>query len=132
MSTHVSGQVSRVGVRKTTRSATRFMFSGTEIAAGILALLMLGVALFFYFTFLRPEQIRLAELNEKLAMQQKILTEINSGGSETTTKNSVKQAIASLESFKTEYLKPRPQGQRISFYRRIDPSTATPCGSGPL
>jgi predicted transcriptional regulator len=75
---------------------------------------MLAVSLFFYFTFLRPEQSRLAALKERLEIQQKTLAEIERGdASQPTSQNSIKDALASLEAFKTEHLKPQGQGQRM-------------------
>ncbi|MFL6216691.1 MAG: hypothetical protein ACJ74J_22605 [Blastocatellia bacterium] len=117
MSTQVGQQVSRLTVRR--KGARRsFGLSGPEIGAAIIALLAFVMALFYYFTALSPEQTR-------LRTQEQALQRINAELAATVTPASgpngpnAKDALASLQTFKSEYLKPLSSG-RIALLNEVN------------
>src|SRR5437868_6328496 len=116
MSTQVRQQVSGLSVRR--RARRSFGLSGPEIGAAIIALLAFVMALFYYFTALSPEQTR-------LRTQEQALQRINAELAATVTPASgpngpnAKDALASLQTFKSEYLKPLSSG-RIALLNEVN------------
>jgi len=117
MSTHVEQQVSRVAVRRR-RARRAFGLSVAEIVAAAIALLVFVVAVFYYFTALSPEQAR-------LRAQEQELQRINDELARTQTSSAgpkgpnVKDALASLETFRSEYLRPLTSG-RIALINEVN------------
>jgi hypothetical protein len=118
MSTQVGEQVSRLAVRR--KAARRsFGLSGPEIGAAIIALLAFVMALYYYFTALSPEQTRLRTAEQSL---QRINAEMVALGSTTDggpKGPNAKEALASLQTFKSEYLKPLSSG-RIALLNEVN------------
>jgi hypothetical protein len=117
MSTQVTEQVSRLAVRR--RSARRsFGLSGPEVGAAIIALLAFVIALYYYLTALSPEQSRLRTQEQTL---QRINAELAATGTTPTGPSgpNAKDALASLETFKSEYLKPLSSG-RIALLNEVN------------
>jgi hypothetical protein len=117
MSTQVGQQVSRLTVRR--RSASRSLgLSGPEIGAAIIALLAFVIALYYYFTALSPEQARLRAQEQSL---QRINGELAATISAPTGPSgpNAKDALASLQTFKTEYLRPLSSG-RIALLNEVN------------
>jgi len=117
MSTQVGQHVSRLTVRR--RSASRsFGLSGPEIGAAIIALLAFVIALYYYFTALSPEQSRLRAQEQSL---QRITAELAATQAAPTGPGgpNAKDALASLQAFKTEYLRPLSSG-RIALLNEVN------------
>jgi hypothetical protein len=117
MSTQVEEQVSRVALRRK-RARRSFGLSGAEIGAAILALLAFVLAVFYYFTALSPEQARLRAQEQELQRINDELTKISTTGGGPKGPN-VKDALASLQSFKSEYLRPLSSG-RIALINEVN------------
>lgn len=117
MSTRVSEQVSRVTVRR--KGARRPLgLSGPEIGAAIVALLAFVMAVYYYFTALSPEQARLRAQEQTL---QRLNAELatTTGTTDGPKGPNVKDALASLQAFKTEYLRPLGSG-RIALLNEVN------------
>ena len=117
MSTHVEERVSRVAVRRK-RSRRSFGLSGPEVGAAILALLAFVLAIFYYFTALSPEQARLRAQEQELQRINAELATMTTPGGGPKGPN-VKETLASLQSFKTEYLRPLSSG-RIALINEVN------------
>jgi hypothetical protein len=117
MSTHVEEQVSRVALRRK-RARRSFGLSGAEIGAAILALLAFVLAIFYYFTALSPEQSRLRAQEQELQRINDELAKLSTTGGGPKGPN-VKDALASLQSFKSEYLRPLSSG-RIALINEVN------------
>jgi Tfp pilus assembly protein PilO len=117
MSTRVEEKVSRVTVRRK-RARMALGLSGPEIGATILALLVFVLAVIYYLTALSPEQTRLRaqeqelqRLNDELAQTQMV-----PGGPQGPN---IKDALASLQTFKGEILRPLASG-RIALINEVN------------
>jgi hypothetical protein len=117
MSTRVEEQASRVAVRRK-RARRSFGLSVPEIVAIALALLAFVLAVFYYFTALSPEQARLRAQEQTLQRINDDLAKISTSGGGARGPN-VKDALASLQSFKSESLKPLSAG-RISLINEVN------------
>ncbi|HKP13652.1 MAG TPA: hypothetical protein VJZ91_16145 [Blastocatellia bacterium] len=117
MSTHVGEQVSRVTVRR--RGARRPLgLSGPEVGAAIVALLAFTLAVYYYFTALSPEQARLRAQEQALQRINAELATTGTTGGGTKGPNA-KDALASLQAFKSEYLRPLSSG-RIALLNEVN------------
>jgi hypothetical protein len=96
---------------------------GLNIGEGIavlLAAVVLVLAAVYYFSSLRPEQDRLSKLNAELAEQQRSIIAIaNPRGPETSSVDTAKEALETLETFKSRHLKPFSSG-RIDLLKDIN------------
>jgi hypothetical protein len=117
MSTQVEERVSRVALRRK-RARRSFGLSGVEIGAAILALLAFVLAVFYYFTALSPEQTRLRAQEHELQRINDELAKVSTTGGGAKGPN-VRDALASLQSFKTEYLRPLSSG-RIALINEVN------------
>lgn len=117
MSTHVEERVSRVALRQR-RARRSFGLSIPEIVASALALLAFGLAVFYYFTALRSEQGRLRDQEQQIRQISDELAKITTPGGGNNGPN-VKEALASLQSFKSDYLKPLSSG-RIALINEVN------------
>jgi hypothetical protein len=118
MSSQVRERVSRVAVRPSARSALPFGLSSKEIVAAALALLFFAVVVVYYFTSLRPEQSRLRLLEQRLR-EQEVIVSSDPGGGATAPVDTGKQALSTLEAFKTERLRPLSPG-RIALQNELN------------
>jgi hypothetical protein len=120
MSTHVRERVPRSEARS--RGVTRMPFGSNvgEAIAVLLAVVLLVLAAVYYFSSLRPEHERLRVLNAELAEQQRnIIAITNPRGAEAPFVDTAKQALETLETFKTSHLKPFSSG-RIDLIKEIN------------
>lgn len=111
MSSQVRERVSRFEVRSAARAARPFGLSSLEIVAAALALLFFVVVLVYYFTSLRPEKARLQQLDEKYRQQEALVNNAPDGGGVVAPVSTGKEALATLETFKSERLKPLSSGR---------------------
>lgn len=119
MSSQVQERVSRVEVRSTASVALPFGLNSMEIVAGALALLFFAVVIVYYFTTLRPEQARLQQLEQRLR-EQEVIVKSGPTGSETPAPvDTSKDALSTLETFKTERLRPLSPG-RIALQNELN------------
>lgn len=120
MSAQVRERVSRSEVRSVRVTRMPFGLSIGEAIAALLALVLLVLVLVYYFSSLRPEQDRLNALNAELAEQQKsIIANKVPMAPETTTVDSTRNALESLEAFKNNHLKSFSSG-RIALIKEIN------------
>jgi hypothetical protein len=117
MSTQVGQQVSRLTLRRR-RVSRSFGLSGPEIGAAIIALLAFVMAIYYYFTALSPEQARLRAQEQSL---QRINAELATIGAAPTGPSgpNAKDALSSLQTFKSEYLRPLSSG-RIALLNEVN------------
>jgi hypothetical protein len=120
MSSYVRERILRREVGAHGRSSKPFGMSAGQIVAAILTLVFFGVVLSYYFTSLRPEQDRLARL-EKLLDEQRaqIINQPRQTGDETLQRDTIQEALDSLEIFKSQHLKNRSQGI-ITLFKEIN------------
>lgn len=118
MSSQVRERVSRVQVRSTSRVARPFGLSSKEIVAAALALIFFLVVIVYYFTSLRPEQARLRQLEQRLR-EQDVIVSTPAGGETTAPVNTGEEALSTLETFKTERLRPLSPG-RIALQNELN------------
>jgi hypothetical protein len=119
MSSQVRERVSRVEVRSASSVARPFGLSSKEIVAAALALIFFLVVVVYYFTSLRPEQARARQLEQRLREQEMIVTGAPAGGETTAPVNTGKEALSTLETFKTERLRPLSPG-RIALQNELN------------
>ena len=112
MSTHIRERVSKIEIRRPHLSSTRLNFSAGEIAAGVIVLLFFFGTLYYYFSSLKPEQDKLARLEAQYEVQRKQIADLATTPPAPLPADTHKAALESLTAFKTQYLKPRHQGQR--------------------
>jgi hypothetical protein len=120
VSTHVRERAPRSEARS--RGVTRMPFGSNvgEAIAVLLAVVLLVLAAVYYFASLRPEHDRLGVLNAELAEQQRnIIATTNPRGAEAPFVDTAKQALETLETFKTSHLKPFSSG-RIDLIKEIN------------
>jgi len=94
-----------------------------EIVAAVFSITVFSLAVFYYFSALKPEQARLRQANEQLKAQQDILLQRGSGGSgaakQLSTTEIAKAEKDSLETFQGNWLRPPGQG-RIAIIDEIN------------
>ena len=112
MSTQIRERVSKIEIRRPHLSTRRLNFSAVEIATGVIVLLFFFGTLYYYFSSLKPEQDRLARLEAQYELQKKQIDLLLTTPAASPPTDTLKAALESLASFKTQYLKPRHQGQR--------------------
>ena len=117
MSTHVEERPSRAAVRPR-RARRAFGLSGPEIGASILALLAFVLAVFYYFTALNPEQTRLRTQEQELQRLNEELSNITTAAGGPPGPN-VRDTLASLQTFKSDYLRPLSSG-RIALINEVN------------
>ena len=116
----VRERISRVDLRSPRIKTLPFGLSWVEILSLTVAVIVVAVAVTRYWTALRPEQVRLHQLEQQLADQQRDLV-LNSGGVTTTTSpgDVAQQAVDSLDQFKTNHLK-RLQSGEIELLNEVN------------
>jgi hypothetical protein len=113
MSTQVKERVSKVEIRRPHLTSRRLGFSAAEMAAAAAVLLLALAVLYFYFTSLKPEQDKLAQVKLQHESQREVLQKLVTGQDGSgPRKNSIKEALDSLATFQNAHLKGRIQGQR--------------------
>lgn len=118
MSTHVEERVSRAAVRPRP-ARRRFGLSGPEIGAALVSLLAFVLAIFYYFTALNPEQTRLRAQEQEIERLNAELSQLSKTGSAGPQGPNLKDTLASLQSFKSEYLRPLSSG-RIALINEVN------------
>jgi preprotein translocase subunit YajC len=95
--------------------------SPVEIVAAVLSLAMFSLAVFYYFSALRPQQDRLRRAQEQLKGQQEILIKggAASAGKQVSTVDTIKAEKDSLDAFESNWLKSPSQG-RIAIIDEIN------------
>jgi hypothetical protein len=116
----VRERISRVNVRSPSVKSLPFGLSWVEILSLTVAVIVVAVAVTRYWTALRPAQVRLHQLEQQLADQQRDLV-LNSGGVTTTTSpgDVAQQTLDSLDQFKTNHLK-RLQSGEIDLFNEVN------------
>src|SRR2546423_12719109 len=118
MSTRVEERASRHAVRsKHTRRS--FGLSGVEIGLIILALIAFISAIFYYYTALSSVQSKLRTQEQELHRITDELTRLSPNGNGGPAGPNVKETLASLQSFKSDYLKPLGPG-RIALINEVN------------
>jgi hypothetical protein len=112
MSTQIRERVSKIEIRRPHLSTSRLNFSAFEIAAAVIVLLFFFGTLYYYFSSLKPEQDRLARLETQYELQKKQIALLLGPTTAPPPRDTLNDALESLAAFKTQYLKPRHQGQR--------------------
>lgn len=108
----VRERVSRLDVGLPRGNTMPFGLTGVEIVATFVAVASLAIAVTYYWTTLRPEQAQLSQLERQFADQQRDIN-LNVGGSSSTASPSdiARDALESLEQFKSRHLKPLHSGE---------------------
>ncbi|HTG18250.1 MAG TPA: GspMb/PilO family protein [Blastocatellia bacterium] len=113
-------RISQVDVRSPRIKTLPFGLSWVEILALTVALIVVAVAVTRFWTALRPEQVRLRQLEQQLADQQRDIIQSTPGVPSTTSPGEVaQQALDSLEQFKTNHLK-RLQSGEIELLNEVN------------
>ena len=121
MSTHVRERIVSAEARSASATRLPFGLSLAELIAAIVGIVLLVWVAFYYMTSLKPQRDRLRALETDFAIQQKsILDNAKPPGVEQQKPSDMaKDAIESLESFKTGHLKPFSSG-RIDLIKEIN------------
>jgi Tfp pilus assembly protein PilO len=112
MSTQVKERVSKIETRRPHLASQRLRLSLVEITAALVVLAFALVVLYFYFTSLKPEQDKLAQIEQQYEKQRKVLSDLANPDDKPTITNTIVEALNSLAVFKSHHLRPRAQGQR--------------------
>ncbi|MEK6304113.1 MAG: hypothetical protein AABO41_25780 [Acidobacteriota bacterium] len=108
----VRERVSRLDVGAPRVQTLPFGLSWVEILAAIITVAFLAFAVSRYWTALKPEQVRLRQLEQQLADQQRELVPMTVGTASTASPNDVaRDALESLERFKAAHLRPLRSGE---------------------
>ena len=121
MSTQVRERVSRTEARSTKTSRMPLGLSAGEMIAAVMAFALLVWLIVAYFTSLRPQHERLRSLETELAAQQRSIlgASVVTGGDQPNPSDQARDAIESLETFKTGHLKHFSSG-RIELIKEIN------------
>jgi len=121
VSTQVRERVSRIETRSRKIARMPLGLSAGEMIASLLAIALLVWLVVTFFTSLRPQQERLRSLEAELAEQQRSILAggTPSGGDQPNPSDQARDAIESLESFKTGHLKHFSSG-RIELIKEIN------------
>jgi hypothetical protein len=120
VSTHVRERVSRSATRSLGVTRMPFGMNIGEAIAVLLAVVLLVWVAVYYVSSLRPEHERLRILNAELAEQQRnIIATTTPRDPEAPFVDTAKQALETLETFKTSHLKPFSSG-RIDLIKEIN------------
>ncbi|MFY9609732.1 MAG: hypothetical protein WAU45_14085 [Blastocatellia bacterium] len=104
--------MSRLDVGSPRVKTLPFGLTGVEIVAAFVAVACLAIAVTYYWTSLRTEQARLRQVEQQLADQQRDIDPSTGGALSTTSPSDVaREALESLELFKTGHLKARRSGE---------------------
>jgi hypothetical protein len=105
--------VSRLDVGASRAKRLPFGLTSIEIVAAFVAVALLAIVVTRYWTALRPEQERLRQLEQQLADQQRELGPITLGSAPSTASpgDVARDALETLERFKTGYLRPMRSGE---------------------
>lgn len=111
MSTHVTERVSGLRVRGVRPSRLPFGLTRGELASAVLVMLFLAFVLFYYFNTLQPEEAKLQKARADLRAQE------DRGQPQAQAQEAPvdtnKQALETLEAFKSGYLKPFTPGRTL-------------------
>lgn len=108
----VRERLSRLDVGSSRVKTLPFGVTGVEIVAAFIAVACLAIAMTFYWTSLRTEQARLRQVEQQLADQQRDIDPATGGALSTAlASDAAREALESLERFKTGHLKPRRSGE---------------------
>lgn len=121
MSTQVRDRLVRSEARSLSATRIPFGLNAAETAAALVGIVLLVFVAFYYFSSLKPQQDRLRSLEADFAIQQKsILANAKPPGTvQSTPSDMAKDAIESLETFKSGHLKPFSSG-RIDLIKEIN------------
>jgi hypothetical protein len=120
MSSYVRERILRQEAGAKIRASKHFGLGAGQIVAAILTLVFFVVVLIYYFTTLRPEQDRLARLEKQLDQQQaQIINNRKPPENESVQKDTIQEALDSLETFKSQHLKNRSQGI-ITLFKEVN------------
>jgi type II secretory pathway pseudopilin PulG len=108
----VRERLSRLEVGSSRAKTLPFGLTGVEIVAAFIAVAVLAIAVTYFSTSLRTEQARLRQVEQQLADQERDIDpatgELSSGAS---PGDLAREALESLERFKTGHLKPMRSGE---------------------
>ena len=121
MSTQVRERVVRSEALSSGAARIPLGLNAAELIAALVGIVLLVCAVFYYFSSLKPQQDRLHALEADLAIQQKSILENANPPSSTqaTPSDMARDAIESLETFKTGHLKLYRTG-RIDLIKEIN------------
>lgn len=121
MSTQVRDRVVRGAARPVRAAKIPFGLNAAEIIAALVAIALLVSVAVYYFSSLKPRQDRLHALELEFADQQRSISAIATpvGKDQASPSDMAKDAIESLETFKTGHLKPFSTG-RIDLIKEIN------------
>ena len=119
MSSHVRERVSRVETSQIKMPARPFGLSLAELLAAAAVLIFFVLIITFYFTSVKPEQDHLRDLEAQHNAQQSVIDASlkNNTGGANTTQDMAKEALDSLNTFKSSHLtsKQRARGEAELF-----------------
>lgn len=122
MSTQVRERVSRSEVRRIRVTKLPFGLSVGELIAALIGVVLIILVTTYYFSSLRPQQDQLRVLENQLAEQQKNIAlnpNQTSASADKTPEDLAKEAVDSLDTFKSAHLRPFSSG-RIDLIKRIN------------
>lgn len=121
MSTEVRERVSPLQVRGVSVTKLPFGLNAAELVAAFIGVVLIVWVMVYYFSSVRPEQDQLRTLDEQFAEQQKnIMAAARPTAEEPRSDDDAKKdALESLESFKSNHLKPFSSG-RIDLIKEIN------------
>lgn len=117
MSTQVKERYSRLDFLSRRSSVRAVRLKPAEIAAIAVAVGMLALVSFYYFSSLKPARQRTQEAKTRFDRQQEVLAgaTIVQGSGQTSRSEQVQRAKESIESFKLERLRSLDQGRTAIF-----------------
>ena len=119
MSSQVRARLSRIELRSLKISALPFGLSSREAIAALLALISLILSLVYYSSSLKPEQDRLNQLQSEYDKKLKVMVDGAAAAGSQQPKDTGREALSTLETFKNDYLKPQSKG-RIDLIDQIN------------
>ncbi|HSE96784.1 MAG TPA: GspMb/PilO family protein [Blastocatellia bacterium] len=110
MSSYVRERIFKQERAEFRRDSRLFGLSAIEVVAAFLTLVFLAVVIGYYFTTLRPQQDRLDRLERELQQQQADIVGVRASESGPSQVDLIKETLGTLETFKSDHLKPRSKG----------------------
>ena len=108
----VRERLSRLDVGSSRAKTLPFGLTSVEIVATFIAVAFLAIAVTYYWTTLRTEQARLRQVEQQLADQQRDIDPSTGEAPGTVSPSDLaRDALESLERFKTGHLKARRSGE---------------------
>lgn len=108
----VRERLSRIDVGSPRVKTLPFGLTGLELVAAFIAAAFLAIAVTYYWTSLRREQAHLRQVEQQFVDQQRDIDPSTGGAPSTASPSDVaREALDSLERFKTGHLKPRRSGE---------------------